>query len=319
MSPLVLERSRGILHATGRDPVKMVHDMITADVQGRRPDRSTYGLFLTAKGKVVADVRVVRDPEGGSGEVDALWIETAPAALPPLAGHLKRYVPPLFARFEDVSDRWAVVGVYGEGATEVAGGVVAGMGGPDGLPADAPEEFTARFDGGFALKTLLTGDDGWDLFVPAGERDRVVAELLEAGGRPGDPAVVDALRIAAGRPRYGHELTEDVIPIEAGLTKRALDTEKGCYTGQEVIVRILHRGHVNRHLRRLEFQGAAPAPGTELFEPGVDRPRGVVTSVAENDAGAIGLGYVRREVEPPAELYLESPDGESVIVTALDE
>ena len=70
----------------------------------------------------------------------------------------------------------------------------------------------------------------------------------------------------AGRPRFGRELTEDVIPLEAGLLDRAIDQEKGCYTGQEVIVRILHRGHVNRHLRRLEFSGQAPAPGTELFD-----------------------------------------------------
>ncbi|MFO7894716.1 MAG: hypothetical protein R6U63_13355 [Longimicrobiales bacterium] len=319
MSPLVLERSRGILHATGRDPVKMVHDMLTADVQGRPPDRSTYGLFLTAKGRVVADVRVIRDPAEAADDADALWIETDAAALASLVEHLRKYVPPLFATFEDVTDAWAVVGVYGQGATEVAGRVVADLGGPEPLPADAPEEHTARFDGRFALRTLLTGDDGWDLFVPAAERDRVVDLLLEAGGRPGDPEVLDALRIAAGRPRYGRELTGDVIPIEAGLTGRAIDTEKGCYTGQEVIVRILHRGHVNRHLRRLEFRGAAPAPGTELFEPGVDRARGVVTSVAENDAGAIGLGYVRREVEPPAELYVGAPAGEPVIITALDD
>lgn len=319
MSPLVLERSRGILHATGRDPVKMVHDMLTADVQGRPPDRSTYGLFLTARGRVVADVRVIRDPAEGADDADALWIETDAAALAALVEHLGKYVPPLFATFEDVTDAWVVVGVYGEGATEVASRVVAELGGPTALPADAPEEHTARFDGGFALRTLLTGDDGWDFFVPAAEGRRVVDLLLEAGGRPGDPEAVDALRIAAGRPRYGRELTGDVIPIEAGLTGRAIDTEKGCYTGQEVIVRILHRGHVNRHLRRLEFSGAAPEPGTELFEPGEEKARGVITSVAENDAGAIGLGYVRREVEPPAELHLGAQDGEPVVVTALDD
>ena len=352
MKPLVLERSRGVLHATGRDPVKMVHDMLTYAVRGLPPDRAAYGLFLTPKGRVVADVRVVPEsPEGtvagggpeasvtgaavgggaamgSSGTGAGLWIETAAAALEPLVAHLRKFVPPLFATFEDVSDAWAVVGVYGEGASEVAGAAVAGLmagaheeGGPgsDALESGAPEEHVVRFDGGFALHTLLTGDDGWDLFVPASERDRVVDLLLDAGGRPGDPDTLDALRIAVGRPRYGRELTEDVIPIEAGLTGRAIDTEKGCYTGQEVIVRILHRGHVNRHLRRLEFPGAAPAPGTELFEPDVERARGVVTSVAENEAGAIGLGYVRREVEPPAELYLGSQDGEPVVVTALDD
>ena len=226
-------------------------------------------------------------------------------------------MPPLFARFEDVSAEWTVVGVYGAGASDVAAGAVADRGGSDALTADAPEERVIRFDDGFAIHTLLTGDDGWDLFIPVAARDDVVEVLLGGGGRPGDPTAVDALRVAAGRPRYGQELTDDVIPLEAGLLDRAIDQEKGCYTGQEVIVRILHRGHVNRHLRRLEFSGAAPEPGTELFQPDLEKPRGVVTSTAENEAGAIGLGYVRREVEPPAELRAGAPDGEPVRVTAL--
>ena len=332
MKPLVLERSRGMLRATGRDPVKMVHDMLTSAVEGLPPDRAAYGFFLTAKGRVVADVRVVPERSSGpagSGDGDPLWIETDAAALEPLQAHLKKFVPPLFATFEDVSADWATVGVYGEGATDVAGRAVAelGGGGENGgaaaasgpLPAGAPEEHVVRFEDGFAMKTLLTGDDGWDLFVPAADRDRVVELLLEAGGRPGDPAAVDALRIAAGRPRYGTELTEDVIPLEAGLLGRAIDQDKGCYTGQEVIVRILHRGHVNRHLRRLEFAGPAPEPGTELFEPDLEKPRGTVTSAAENEAGAIGLGYVRREVEPPAELRVGGTDGEPVRVTVIDD
>ena len=313
MKPLVLERSRGLLRATGRDPVKMVHGLVSADVESLGPDRGAYGFFLTAKGRVVADARILSDGDGG------LWIDVDPGALGPLRAHLKKFVPPLFATFEDVSGDWAVVGVYGDGATGVAGAAVAELGGPEALPGDAPEERVIRFDAGFALRTLLTGDDGWDLFVPTAQRDAVVDRLLEAGGRPGDPDVIDALRIAAGRPRYGRELTEDVIPLEAGLLERAIDQEKGCYTGQEVIVRILHRGHVNRHLRRLEFHQDAPEPGTELFEPGVEKARGVVTSAAENEAGAIGLGYVRREVEPPAELHVGSPEGPPVRVTELDD
>lgn len=314
MSPLVVERSRGILHATGRDPVKMVHGLATSDIRAVTPEQGAYALFLTARGRIVADARIIADTAGG------LWIDTDPAALPGLRAHLKKFVPPLFARFEDVSDRWTAIGVYGAGASEVAEAAVAELDGAPGggIVAEAPEERVVRFDDGFAVRTALVGDDGWDLFVAAPERDRVVDTLLDAGGRPGDPDVLDALRVAAGRPRFGRELTEDVIPLEAGLLDRAIDQEKGCYTGQEVIVRILHRGHVNRHLRRLEFTGTAPEPGTELFQSDLDRPRGVVTSTAENDAGAIGLGYVRREVEPPAELHVGSPDGEPVRVTMLE-
>ena len=342
MSPLVLERSRAILLAAGRDPVKMIHGLATSDIEAVTPEQGAYALFLTAKGRIVADARVIAVapsavPDGGETagagetgagvtdggatgrEVDRLWIETAPAALEPLRAHLEKFVPPLFAAFEDVSDDWAVIGVYGEGASAVAGPAVGALGGPDELPADAPEERVVRFEGGFAVHTRLTGDEGWDLFVPAADRDRVVDLLLDAGGRPADPEAVDALRVVAGRPRFGRELTGDVIPLEAGLLERAIDQEKGCYTGQEVIVRILHRGHVNRHLRRLEFDGPPPEPGTELFEPDLEKPRGVVTSTAANEAGAIGLGYVRREIEPPAELRLGSPAGAPVRVTALDD
>lgn len=311
MTPIVVERTRGILHASGRDPVRMVDGLATADIGAVTPGRAAYTLFLTAKGRVVADARVLATDKG-------LLIDTDPAAIPALRAHLEKYVPPLFARFQEVSEDWAVLGVYGERATEVAAAAVARLGG-HGTPAtDLPEEGVVAMEGGYAVRTLITGDDGWDLFGPAAGRDSMVEALLDAGGAPGDPEALEALRVAAGRPRYGRELTEDVIPLEAGLLDRAIDQEKGCYTGQEVIVRILHRGHVNRHLRRLEFSGQAPAPGTALFQEGLAKPRGVVTSAVQNDAGALGLGYVRREVEPPARLRVASPDGEPVLVTALD-
>jgi folate-binding protein YgfZ len=289
----------------------MVDGLATADIGAVTPERAVYTLFLTAKGRVVADARVLA-VDGG------LLIDTEAGAGPALRTHLEKFVPPLFARFRDVSDDWSVVGVYGEDATAVAATAAARLGGSASPAPDLPEESVVPIEGGFAIRTLVTGDDGWDLFGPADGRDELVAALLESGAAAGDPDSLEALRVAAGRPRFGRELTEDVIPLEAGLLDRAIDRDKGCYTGQEVIVRILHRGHVNRHLRRLEFSGPAAAPGTELFEPGRAKPRGVVTSAVENDAGALGLGYVRREVEPPAELRVGAPDGEPVLVTALE-
>lgn len=317
-APLVVERSRALLRVTGRDPVGMINGLATADIAAVTPQRGAYTAFLTPKGRMVADARVFRTNDDGT-----LLVDVAPAALPGLMAHLTRFVPPLFARAEDVSESWAVVGVYGAGADEVAAAAVPSDAGgeeatPDPAgPADPPEEAVVPVDGGFRVRTLVTGDPGWDVFVRAERRGPVVEALLEAGGRPGDPESLEALRIAAGRPRWGRELTEDVIPLEADLLDRAISQGKGCYTGQEVIVRILHRGHVNRHLRRLEFAGPAPERGTKLFEEGTEKPKGVVTSAVANEAGALGLGYVRREIEPPAELRVGSPDGDPVQVTAL--
>jgi tRNA-modifying protein YgfZ len=302
-SPLVVERSRGLLRITGRDPVKMLHGLATADIEAVTAERGRYTVFLTPKGRMVADARIFRR----GADPAELLLDTAPDALPGLVAHLKKYVPPLFARAEDVSGAWAVVGVYGAGSDALVG-----------AQPELPEEAVIEIEGGFGVRTLITGEPGWDLFVERRRRDAAVESLLAAGGRAGDPESLEALRVAAGRPRWGRELTEDVIPLEAGLLDRAISRTKGCYTGQEVIVRILHRGHVNRHLRRLEFAAAAPAPGTALFEEGNERARGVVTSAVENDVGALGLGYVRREVEPPAELRVGSPDGPAVLVEAIE-
>jgi len=319
-APLVVERSRGVLRVTGRDPVRMIQGLATADIEAAGPDRAVYTVFLTPKGRMVADARVIRR----GAEEPELLLDTAPDALPGLMAHLKKFVPPLFARAEDVSDAWAVVGVYGEDADVVVEAAApetapAAAAVQDGEPHDGelPEDTAAAVEGGFRLRTLLTGEPGWDIFVEAGQRDALVAALLEAGGRPGDPEALEALRVVAGRPRWGRELTEDVIPLEADLLDRAISQSKGCYTGQEVIVRILHRGHVNRQLRRLEFAGPIPDPGTPLFEEGNEKPRGTVTSAVENEVGALGLGFVRREIDPPAELRVGSPDGDPVHVTAL--
>jgi tRNA-modifying protein YgfZ len=309
--PVLIERSRGLVQVQGRDPVRMIQGLATADVQALTREQGTYTAFLTAKGKMVADARVFRR---GSPDAPELLLDVAPAARADLLDHLRRFVPPLFARAEDVSDQWAVVGVYGPGASAVVAAVA------PAAAAGAPEEAVVQTDGaddGFAARTGITGDDGWDVFVPVERRAGVMEALLE-GARPAPAETLEALRISAGRPRWGRELTGDVIPLEAGLLQRAISQTKGCYTGQEVIVRILHRGHVNRHLRRLVFEGDAPEPGVELFEAAGHRPRGVVTSAVANEAGALGLGYVRREVEPPAELRVGAPDGPAVRVEALD-
>jgi tRNA-modifying protein YgfZ len=324
--PLLIERSRGIILVHGRDPTRMIQGMATADMAAVTADQGAYTAFLTAKGRMVADARVFLHDEPGlpgarPGPHEFL-LDVAPDALEPLMAHIARFVPPLFARAEDVTGVWAVIGVYGPGASEVLATASVATSTPAArIVEPAPEEAVVElpaFDDAFAVRTRITGDDGWDVFAPEPRRDAVVKALLGAGARPGDPASLDALRVAAGRPRWGRELTEEVIPLEAGLLDRAISQTKGCYTGQEVIVRILHRGHVNRHLRRLVFEDEAPDVGTELFEPGSDRPRGVVTSAVQNDVGALGLGYVRREIEPPAELRVGGPDGPAVNVEALD-
>ncbi len=289
----------------GRDPVKMVQGLITNDIEGAPEGQGVYAAVLTAKGRMVADVRIFRWPEG------ELLMDVDAAALDGLLEHLRKFVPPLFARFEEMSDRLHVLGVYGPEARDVVSRALGAE-----IPADLAEEgFVVHgFEGGDVLvaQTEAVGEDGYDLFAPIDRLEALWRALGEAGGRPVGLATLDVLRIEAGRPRWGAELTEKTIPLEAGLRERAISTTKGCYTGQEVIVRILHRGHVNWHLRGIALGDApAPPPETSLFRPGETKVVGRITSSCTSPlhGQTIALGYVRREIDPPATLRLGDGDG----------
>jgi folate-binding protein YgfZ len=171
-------------------------------------------------------------------------------------------------------------------------------------------------------------EEGCELFAPASAREalwRALAEGAEGmGGRTIGIDTIETLRIEAGRPRYGADLTEEIIPTEAyeesGLLQRAVSFTKGCYTGQEVIIRIAHRGHVNRHLRGLLLgDGPAPEPGTPLFNPATGKEAGRLTSVAFSPrlGRTVALGYVRREVQPGAAVRVGAAEGAEATVARL--
>ncbi|HEX9107692.1 MAG TPA: hypothetical protein VF832_10700, partial [Longimicrobiales bacterium] len=235
---VVIDRAdRVVLRVSGRDPVRMLQGLITNDLASAADGVVVYAAFLTPKGKMVADARLLR--RGG-----VVLVESAAGAQAGLREHLGKYVPPLFARVEERSGL-AVLGVYGERALAVADAVV------NGEAADPAQATSPGSDGGILTLPAsdVAEDAGRDLLVAEGEVAEVWDALVAAGARPAGHGTLEVLRIEAGRPRWGAELNEGVIPLEAGLKERAISTSKGCYTGQEVIVRILHRGHVNRELR----------------------------------------------------------------------
>lgn len=314
---LVDRRDRTVLRVHGRDPLRMVHNLVTNDVAGAPPDTAVYAALLTPKGRMIADLRIIRR------ETDLL-LECSAAAKVSLLDTWKRSVPPLFARIDDLAatdanEALIVIGVYGPDAARVIAAVLR-----EDVPADAAElTLLRRKFGGTDLLVLATRDNvagGFDLVVPAASAGSLREELVDAGARPVGDATLDVLRIEAGRPKWGAELDENVIPLEAGLLERAISTTKGCYTGQEVIIRILHRGHVNWHLRgMLMGDVVAPPPATTLHRSGEEKSVGRITSAAWSPAyqQTIAMGYVRREIEPPAKLRVGSPHGPEVEIVSL--
>jgi folate-binding protein YgfZ len=310
---------RARIRLWGKDPVKMVQGLITNDLQKSPAGQGVYAAMLTPKGRTIAELRVFRRelPEG----VEVL-LDLPREALAGTMDHLKRMVPPMFAKVADVSDTLAQLGVYGPRSREMVAAL---------LGTEPPREEDAHAEASFEDTRVMTAgtrvpglEEGFDLFVAAEGAAALWSALTAAGARPVGRETLETLRIEAGRPRYGTELTEEVIPTEAfeetGLMARAVSFTKGCYTGQEVIIRIAHRGHVNRHLRGL-LLGDAPAPdtGTRLFSPETGKDVGWITSVARSPmlAQTIALGYVRREVEPGGTVRAGSAEGPAAAVVRL--
>ncbi|HSJ10993.1 MAG TPA: glycine cleavage T C-terminal barrel domain-containing protein [Longimicrobiales bacterium] len=301
---IAVERAdRTFLRVHGRDPVRMLQGLITNDLAGAPAGRAVFAAVLTPKGKMVAEVRIVR-------RGDELLLETAATARDGLVAHLKKFVPPLFARFDDASETWRMLGVYGPDAARVlrAAGIE--------TAALAREDDAMEDDVVVCIATSYAGVPGFDLVLPAAAFDAVRARVVEAGAVPADADVVEVLRVEAGSPRWGAELLDTTIPLEAGLRTRAISETKGCYTGQEVIIRILHRGHVNWLLRGMLLgEVAPPAPGTELQNADGKRVARITSAVRSARFGqTIALAYVRREVDAGATLTL---DGATVRVVAL--
>jgi folate-binding protein YgfZ len=140
----------------------------------------------------------------------------------------------------------------------------------------------------------------FDVFIPGGGFDAGVRRLADHGVVAIAPELADAMRIDAGRPAFGLDMTEETIPLEAGLLDRAISTTKGCYVGQEVIVRILHRGggRVVRRLVKIDSDATpadVPPPDALIFDGGREIGRITSASPSPRAPRVIALGYVHRD------------------------
>jgi tRNA-modifying protein YgfZ len=165
--------------------------------------------------------------------------------------------------------------------------------------------------GGVPARAIRT-DLGVDLLVEAESTEALRAALAAARAEAVAEEAAECLRVEHGRPRYGIDLDDSVIPQEAGLNSRAVSFTKGCYVGQETVARLFYRGKPNRRLRGLR-SAAVLEPGAVLLAG--EREVGRVTSVVDSPRlGPIALGFVRREVEPGAVVHVGSDGLEAEVV-----
>ncbi len=259
----------GVLILRGDDAGEFLNGQITNDVAALADGDSKYALLLTPKGKLRAELTVVRDG-------DETMVVCPAGQLPLIRKMIDTYRIGFFFSVEDATGEWSLVRI---------------------LHGAAPE----------ALATPVVEIDsplGVDLLVERSQQPMLIDELTRAGlAELGEDDLARA-RVEALVPAFGAELNEDTFPAEAALEARAVSFEKGCYVGQETVARMHYKGKPNRHLRQLVAERPLPAGAAVTAADG--RELGVIgTSVTTEDGGALALAILRREGEPGSTVDVE--------------
>lgn len=304
---------RGRLRLTGADRRSYLQGILTNDIAALTPGTGCYAAMLTPQGRMVADMRVL---ELG----DAVLIDLDRRLAPDIRDRLDQFIFSEEVVVADDTDVLAQLGLYGPHAATILERALSQLGARDGDTPRAGRERLEIFQNvslsAAGVSVIAAGSDdfgleGYELFIERGGADAVARALRTAGATPVELETADVTRIEAGRPLFGVDMDEHTIPLEAGIEDRAISQSKGCYVGQEIIVRVLHRGHgrVARKLVGLLVEGGVPARGDRIRAG--EREVGAVTSAVESPALArpIALGYVHRDhVDPGAQLIIDHGD-----------
>jgi len=292
----LLDRSsRGRLSLTGVDRRAYLQGLLTNDIAALGPGTGCYTAYLTAQGRMVADMRLL---ETG----DELLADMIGAVTTTVRDRWEQFVFSEDVQIAEVSMDTAQLGVYGPqaaGALEAA----LGLNGLEALPLHGNRRIDALGSKAVVLRSDDIGLDGFDVITPVERKGEVTARLRASGVIDVGHDTAEVCRIEAGRPLFCVDMDEQTIPLEAGIEDRAFSLTKGCYVGQEIIIRVLHRGHgrVARRLIGLTFDAGAPVPARGDRLRAGDREVGTITSAAMSPAlgRPIALGMLHRDFTEP--------------------
>src|SRR3954470_6281814 len=270
---------RGKLALTGADAKEFLAGQVTNDIVGLQTGEGCYAALLTPKGRMLGDLRVL-----DTG--DELLLDMDRPALQAIFDVIRRATIGFAVELHKRTVQRGLLSLAGPRAREIAGAT--------DLPATEHAHRLATV-GGVEVRIIAT-DVGVDVLTLAEDTDTVRDALLAAGAEPVSEATLDVLRVETGRPRWGAELDETVIPQEAALNDRAVSFTKGCYVGQETVARLHWKGKPNRHLRGLRL--SAPVTSGTPVVAGEREVGTVGSAVVSPRHGAIALAILRREVAP---------------------
>ena len=283
----LLDRSeRGKLALSGADAVEFLNGQVSNELSTLRPGEGCYAAFLTHKGKMLGDLRILAVAADERDTPIELLLDTERSALQALFDMIRRFKVGYAVELHKRTVERGLLSLIGPRAQAVAAA--------EELGEREHQSVEVQIDGVVAL--AVRTDVGVDLLCEAPDTTRLAEILRERGAAAVSEQAVECLRIERGRPRYGLDLDDTVIPQEAGLNERAVSFTKGCYVGQETVARLHYRGKPNRHLRGLRL--SQPAAAGEQLLLG-ERVVGHIGSAAVSPRlGPIALALVRREAEP---------------------
>jgi folate-binding protein YgfZ len=239
----------GKLKVSGRDRVRFLHNLVSNDIKNLKTGAGCYATLLTHQGRMESDLYVFACE-------DEILLESPPAGRDRIFQSLNKYIVSDVVTVQDRSQDCCILSLQGPDSRDV---MERTLGTPlDGLAPLEHRTVASAENNRFVVRRDRTGCDGYDLWLPAREAHEFWRRWIEVDRLP--PAghqALNWLRTEAGIPWYGVDMDERNLPMEMGLTS-AISTTKGCYRGQEIVARVLYRGHLDRRLGAVGVNHAEP-------------------------------------------------------------
>jgi folate-binding protein YgfZ len=288
-----LSSSRGRIRVSGSEAVMFLNGLITNNMKSLVANRWMHAVFPTVQGRLIGAVRVIRgtSPEDKNA---AFLIDGDAATHDAVLKTISRFTLAGDFHVTDVTAETALLSVQGKRAVEIVEKVFETS--LSDLPRDGVMETAWQDERITLIRATHTAEDGIDVVIDAAHAAKLTQALADTGAQPVGQEMFEVLRVEAGIARYGPDMDETNVVLETNLDD-AISYTKGCYVGQEIIVRIKHRGHVAKKITGLRLETDRPIEAGTTIKSTDGKEIGRVTSAvfSPNLGSTIALGYVRYE------------------------
>jgi folate-binding protein YgfZ len=298
------QSSRGRILVSGSEAVMFLNGLITNDMKTLAVNSWMLAAFANVQGRLLAAVRIAQREDG-------FLIDTESATRETVITLLDRFTLAGDFHLQDLTDETAMFSVQGRRASEI----ISALFGGEAASVERQTIVNPQFGDATVnvIRATHTAEDGFDLFIEANNSSKLNEALTAAGAAPISNTTFETLRIEAGVPLYGIDMDETNVVTETNLDD-AVSFTKGCYLGQEIIVRIKHRGHVAKKLSGVVLEDSTPVPRNSKIISSEGKEIGRVTSSAFSPRldRAIALGYLKYDyLAAGTEVKVAAPENET--------